>query len=266
MNVLFLAAVLLPSYHLAGTTGLDAPVSSFHAAKVPVAAAFLTVSRSYGVTIVLDPAVKGEVTIEARGGTVRDLIDALARSQDCYWESEGRLIAVRRNAVRFYEIDYPQMTRSAQGSSNVVLSAQNPSVGATGAAGTAAGQAAAVAQPGGAYAIQNDQTNLSIQQQNQNTFWADVQSELTGLAQPGEAVAVNKLAGVAVVTAPPDRQKDFQAFIALLNRRISRQVRISARVLEVELSAQNQLGVDWNLAAAKIGGIQLGGFSTATAF
>ncbi len=113
---------------------------------------------------------------------------------------------------------------------------------------------------------QNDQTNISIQQQNQSTFWADIQSELSGLAQSGESVAVNKLAGVAVVTAPPARQDDFKAFIDIVNRRISRQVRISARVVEVELNAQHQLGVDWALAATKIGGLNLSGFSTNTSF
>ena len=258
MNALLLAAVLLPSYHLSGPAGLDAPVSSFRATDLPIATAFLTVSRSYGVTFVLDPAVKGEVTLEARGGTVRDLIDALARSQGCYWESSGRLIAVRKNAVRLYEIDYPQMTRSAQGSSNVVLSAQTPPAGGS--------PSAAALQAQSAGSAQNDQTNLSIQQQNQNTFWTDIQSELSGLAQPGETVAVNKLAGVAIVTAPPARQRDFQSFIDLVNRRISRQVRISGRVLEVELGSQHQLGVDWTLAAARIGGVRLTGLSTATGF
>src|ERR1019366_3133125 len=68
---------------------------------------------------------KGDVTLELQDGTVRDLLDALTQSQGYFWEREGRLIAVRRNVVRFYQIDYPQMTRSAQGTSNVVLSGQS---------------------------------------------------------------------------------------------------------------------------------------------
>ena len=79
MNFLILAAALLPGYTLGGAAGLAAPVESFHAAGVPVAAAFLSVSRAYGITFVLDPAVKGEVALEVRGGTVGDLVEALAR-------------------------------------------------------------------------------------------------------------------------------------------------------------------------------------------
>ena len=247
---------------------LDRPVAVFRALGVPIGEAFQCVSRSYGITIVLDPGLKGEAAVEVRGGTVRDVVDALARCQGFYWRREGRLIAVRKNILRFYEIDYPQMTRSAQGSSNVVLSAQAGfGVPPASSAGAAVGAAAPATLASGLNPYnQNDQTNLSIQQQNQTTFWADVLAELNAMAQTGETVAVNKLAGVAIVTASPVRQDDFKAFIGILNRRISQQVRISARVLEVSLGSQHELGVDWALAATRAGGLALSGFSTATSF
>jgi MSHA type pilus biogenesis protein MshL len=260
------AETLLPTYRLAAAESdpLEAPAESFRASHMPVAAAFLSVSRTYGITLVLDPVVKGDVTLEVRGGTVKDLIDAIAKSQGCYWEREGRLIAIRRNTQRFYEIDYPQMSRSAQGSSSVVLSAQTgPTTGSGGLLPAATGSQP-ISNP--TNTAQNDQTNLSIQQQNQSTFWTDVQTELTAMVQPGEAVSVNRLAGLAMVTAPPSRQEDFRNFIAILNRRISRQVRISARILEVGLDSQHQLGVDWSLAATKAGGLTLSGFGTNTGF
>jgi len=256
-----------PVYRMAASPAaapdlLDAAVQSFHVAQEPIDLAFLSVSRSYGVTFVLDPALKGAVTLEMRRGTLRDLIDALAKSQGLYWQWEGRLIAVRRSVTRFYEIDYPQMTRSAQGGSSVNLSAQGGTApGANSATAAGTGLAGNTAGAG-----QNDQTNLTILQQNQNTFWTDVQSELSGLAQPGESVVVNKFAGLAVVTAPPARQDGFQAFIATVNRRISRQVRIVARVVEVDLNDQHQMGVDWSLAGAKAGGISLSGLGTSTGF
>jgi len=262
-------AALLPAYHLAPPAqvspadplaALDARVPSFHVAAAPLGSAFLAVSRTYGVTFVLDPALKGEVSLELRNGTVRELVDALAKSQGYYWQEEGRLIVVRKNVTRFYEIDYPQLARSSQGGSTVVLSAQS-------ATGSAPNQVApGYAANGAAGGAANDQTNLAILQQNQNTFWSDVQAELSGLAQAGESVFVNRFAGLAAVTAPPARQGDFQAFIDTVNRRISRQVRIAARVVEVELNSQHQLGVDWSLAAAKAGGLTLSGVGTATGF
>lgn len=240
---------------------LDAPVGAFRADRVPVDAAFLAASRVSGIPIAIDPDLKGTVTLELRGGSIRDLIDALAATQGAYWEREGRMVCVRRNVVRFYEVDYPQLSRSAQGGSTVVLSAQSP-LTAYGAGGTAAPGTAATPFPTATgaqgYANPTDQTNLSIQQQNQTTFWSDTLSELNALAKPGETVALNKLAGLAIISASPSRQRDFAALIGFLNRRISRQVRISARVLEVTLQRENQLGVNWALAATSAGGILLG--------
>jgi type II secretory pathway component GspD/PulD (secretin) len=261
-------AVLLPAYHLGPdgvgvTDPLDAPVELYRASGIPAATAFLSVSRACGVTFVLDPGMRGEVTLEVRGATVRELVEALARSQGCYWEREGRLVFIRRNVTRFYEIDYPQMTRSAQGAAAVVLSAQAAGGLTTNLSAAANASLAAASAAGGA---QSDQTNLSIQQQNQTTFWSDVQSELSSLAGPGEKAEINKLAGLAIVTAPPARQRDFASLIDMLNRRISQQVRISARVIEVQLDSQHQLGVDWTLAATRIGGLALNGLGANTGF
>jgi type II secretory pathway component GspD/PulD (secretin) len=229
---------------------LDARVRSFHVARAPVDAALLAVGRAYGFTFVAD----------ARDGSLRELIDALAKTAGCYWELQGRVIALGRNVTRFYELDYPQMSRSSQGGSNVILSAQS---GAGAGPGSAQGAGASVPS---AAANQTDQTNLTILQQNQNTFWPDVQAELAALCRPGESVLVNRFAGLAAVTAPPFRQDGFREFIDRLNRRISRQVRIAARVVEVELNSQHQLGVDWTLAAVQAGGLSLSGVGTASGF
>jgi len=245
---------------------LDDPVSSFHASHLSAESAFLAVSRAYGVTFNVEPGMRGDLSVEVSGGRVRDLVDTLAQLLGAEWEVQGRLVSIHRNVLRFYEIDYPQMTRSASGTSTVVLAAQTPTA-TTGPNAVGAINSAllnSTAGGNGNTITATDQTNLSLQQQNQTTFWADVIAELTGLTRPGESVAVNKLAGVALVTAPPARQDDFRAFIRLLNRRISRQVRISAKVLEVALTSQDALGVDWNQAATKAGGISFGPISSAT--
>ncbi|HZZ57415.1 MAG TPA: secretin N-terminal domain-containing protein [Opitutaceae bacterium] len=254
---------LLLAPPLAALDSLDVPVDSFRAVHLAADAAFQTVGRIYGLTFDLEPGLASPVTLTVSGGRVRDLITALARTQGAYWERDGRIIVLRRNVLRFYPIDYPQMTRSAQGSSTVVLTAQSGTTSAAASTAGTAGAAAALAASG--LPNQTDQTNLSLQQQNPGTFWSDLQAELAALAQPGERVAVNRLAGLVLVTAPPDRQEGYRAFLRLLNDRISRQVRITAKVLEVDLTQSGQLGVDWSQAATKAGGLSLGGFSTNTA-
>ncbi|HEX3729993.1 MAG TPA: hypothetical protein VHV47_09320, partial [Opitutaceae bacterium] len=131
---------------------LDARVRSFHVARAPVDAALLAVGRAYGFTFVADAPLVGEVSLEFRDGSLRELIDALAKTAGCYWELQGRVIALGRNVTRFYELDYPQMSRSSQGGSNVILSAQS---GAGAGPGSAQGAGASVPS---AAANQTDQT------------------------------------------------------------------------------------------------------------
>ena len=174
-------AALLPTYHVApppGTDPLDLPVPFSAPCRLPIAQAFLTVSRSYGLTFILEPGVKGEVALEVKGGQVRDLVDALAASQGCYWRREGRLIAIRRNCVRIFEIDYPQMTRSRPGDQQCRLLRPEPGGGRSRARPEPGRPGLTAAALGNGGLNQNDQTMLSIQQQNQNTFWADLQAEL----------------------------------------------------------------------------------------
>jgi len=251
------------TYHLKHTAlqendPLAMPVKSYHALHLPVATALLSLSRSYPITIIADPLMTGFVSLEMKSVTLRDVLDAISESQGGSWEKEGNLIHLHHTQQCFYEIDYPQMTRSAQGSSSVVLSAQaNPGIN-TGGTSNLSQQTAAGAN------TQSDQTNLSIQQQNQTTFWNDVLSELNSLVLPGETVALNKLAGLALISAPKPRQKMYKEFITLLNKRISRQVRITAKILEVNLDDQHQLGVDWSIAAEKINGLKLTNLNTTT--
>ncbi len=239
---------------------LEEPIKSFRALHIPINTAFLSLSRSYPITFIVDPLMTGYVSLEMKSGTLRNLIEALTESQAGSWEQQGRLIYIHHTEQCFYEIDYPQMSRSAQGSSSVVLTAQ------TGSNNNASNLANTNPSNTGQNTSNapSDQTNLSIQQQNQTTFWTDVLAELTGMCLPGENIAINKLAGLAIITAPKPRQKIFKAFIELLNKRISRQVRITAKILEVSLDDQHQLGIDWALATQKIGSLNISSMATAT--
>ena len=204
-----------PVYRMAAPAApadpLDAAVESFHVAQEPIALAFLSVSRSYGVTFVLDPGLKGEVTLEVRQGTVRDLVEALAKSQGLYWQREGRLIAVRRNVTRFYEIDYPQMTRSAQGGSNVSLSAQ----GGTAAGGSPPRQrhprgnrhSGAGAGPPRA---RTTRPTFPFSSRTRIRSGRTCSPNSPGSRSRARAPSSNKFAGLAVVTAPPAPPEDFQ--------------------------------------------------------
>ena len=77
------------------------------------------------------------------------------------------------------------------------------------------------------------------------------------MLKEGDSLVLNKFSGVAQITAPVRRHEVIRAFIELVNHRITQQVEIEARLVEVTLDDEQKLGVDWDLAATTVGGVHI---------
>lgn len=69
------------------------------------------------------------------------------------------------------------------------------------------------------------------------------------------SVTVNPLAGVAVVRAYPKELKQVDAYLDLVQNSVDRQVILEAKILEVTLNNQYQMGIDWKLFGANLNAI-----------
>jgi MSHA type pilus biogenesis protein MshL len=98
---------------------------------------------------------------------------------------------------------------------------------------------------------------VSISQENQNTFWTGLEAELRAMLHDGDRLVLNRFSGIAQVVAPVRRQRTVRDFIEVMNRRITQQVEIEARLVEVTLRDEQKLGVDWDLATGAVSGVQL---------
>lgn len=70
------------------------------------------------------------------------------------------------------------------------------------------------------------------------------------------SVTVNPLAGVAVVRAYPRELKQVDAYLDLVQNSVDRQVILEAKILEVTLNNQYQMGIDWKLFGANLNAIR----------
>jgi MSHA biogenesis protein MshL len=71
-------------------------------------------------------------------------------------------------------------------------------------------------------------------------------------AGPRESFVVNRLTGTIMVTATKRNLEKVEHYINMVRRVISRQVMIEAKIIEVYLKDNFQLGIDWNLATRSI--------------
>jgi MSHA biogenesis protein MshL len=233
---------------------LDQTVGPLRFEKAPLPAALRALGRAAGTTIHTEPELAPELTVDFSGGTLRAALTLLTETSGLFFEETPAGIRVRGRKTVLYAIDYPQLTRSGSGSASITLG------GATGGSGGAVFAGApnpsrSPSLPGGTTA--SDATQVSIAQENQNTFWPNLEAELRTMLKDGDSLVLNRFSGVAQITAPVPRHAAIDAFIALVNRRITRQVEIEARLVEVTLREEQKLGVDWDLAAATLDGVRV---------
>src|SRR4051812_39877852 len=230
--LMFLAATAMA----ADSPVLDRPIDNIRFEKMPVQAALRTLARASGVTVVIDADVTGDASLEYRGGRLRGALAALLGPGGYSCEETADGVMVRNRRTVLYPIDYPQLTRSGSGSASITLGGANSNPGSQGV--MTAGTAANGITPYGPNGM--DATQVSISQENQNTFWTGLEAELKAMLVPGDGLVLNKFSGVAQVTAPERRQDTIAKFIALVNERITRQVEIEARIVEVALRSERK--------------------------
>jgi MSHA type pilus biogenesis protein MshL len=227
---------------------LDRPVGYLRLEKAPLDAALRTVARGCQTNVLIDPDITGEVTVDFNQGTLRSALTALTAPAGYDFEETPDGILVRHRKTVLYTIDYPQLTRSGSGSASITLG------GASGGNNqNSYNNLPAQLGPNGNVA---DATQVSISQENHNTFWSGLETELRSMLREGDSLVLNKFSGVAQVTAPVRRHETIRAFIELVNQRITQQVEIEARLVEVTLRDEQKLGIDWDLATGTNGNLQ----------
>lgn len=232
----------------AAELSLDRAVPALRFDNAPFPAALRVLGRASQTTILAEPELTGKVTVELPAANLRTTLTSLTAPLGYHFEEAGGTLMVRRLKTVLYPIDYPQLTRSGSGSASITLGGANN--GNNGNAPVTAQQS----QSMGANGLATDATQISISQENQTTFWSTLEAELRSMLKDGDGLVLNRFSGVAQVTAPVARHEVVRAFIELVNHRITQQVEIEVRLVEVMLHDEQKLGVDWDLATGPLGG------------
>ncbi len=247
---------MLATAFAAEPASLDQTVGALRFEKAPLPATLRTLARATKTTIHAEPDLTLDITADFAGGTLREALTAIAEPNGLFFEVTVAGIAVRARKTVLYAIDYPQLTRSGSGSASITLGGatggnSNNGNGFIGAQNLARPQTLANGNTA------SDATQVSISQENQNTFWPNLEAELRAMLKDGDSLVLNRFSGIAQIAAPVRRHESIRAFIELVNRRITQQVEIEARLVEVTLRDEQKLGVDWDLAATTLDGVRV---------
>lgn len=255
----FAAALAFAVAASAATSGapasrLDKPVSYFAQDKQPIQTVLKQLSSAHKITIIADPDVTGEVDVEIYDTTVRGALDAICYPYGFEWQQmEQGWISVRRAETEIFHIEYPNLERSGTSEANINLGSSNMNSGGSGNGlfGGGAVQRTSGANGGGAASM--DTGTVTVKQKNDALFWENTEKQIASQVGKEGQFHFIRLAGTVQVTANQRIRKRVRDFIADLNQRIGGQVLIIGKVVEVELTDENKTGVDWRVAAFRVG-------------
>jgi len=183
--------------------------------------ALLAIAKTLNYNIVLDPDVSGKATIEVKRVTLEEALDALLTPLGLQYSKERNFIRISklRRETRAFSLNY--ITTKRTGTSSVV-SAITVGAGAAGA--------------GGGGISTTDTADL----------WTEIESGLKNLVSEGGKFVINKMAGAIVVTDFPHILKNVAKFLEEVEGSVQRQVMIQAKLVDVTLSDEFKMGLNWS--------------------
>lgn len=204
--------------------------------------------------------------VELKQMTLQEILDEILPSQGLAYTRLGRTILVHRGdgGLRFYTVDMLSLRRA--GSKSFQVNASGQLVQSTGGGGS---------QGGGSGGGQGGNTSAyasSLSAGNAFDPWQELEMGLStlifgqpmeakatsgtggapsapsarGMAKDGRSLVIQPESGLVVVGADPSTHLRVNAYLKELRRRNERQVILEARIVEVTLGADSQIGVDWN--------------------
>ncbi len=162
--------------------------------NVSVRSLLFAMARDGKFDLNLAPDVDGQVTLQARGQTLKQMMERLAKQVDLRWEIKGKLLVVERDTpfLRSYRIDYVNLSRESESTINVASQVGAGGVGGGGASGGATGNA----------------SQSSVKNKNEHKFWETLVENVKDLLRETDKVLPEGAGADAspAQTAPPAGQ------------------------------------------------------------
>lgn len=224
----------------------------------------------------IETRIKG---LDLKGVTLQEILDQILPNLGLGYVKTGRTIHIQKSegGLRFFQVDHLAMRRMGSKSFMVNASGQliQSTTGGGGGGGNSGGGAGG--DSGGAGGGQGSGSSSaytsSLSTGNGFDPWEELRSGLTTLifgesvestnpaaeaggavkgpaslsiSRNGKTLMIHPDSGLVVVGADPGTHKRVEAYLQELRRRNRRQVLLEARIVEVTLGNDSQIGVDWN--------------------
>lgn len=216
------------------------------------------------LSLIPAPALDQTFIGELKTVTRREALDLMLEPLGLDYSIRGNIIRVfpRELETRLYSIDHVITQRAgSRGTGGGGIGAGGGvaaglgGVGVGGAlapGGTVSGIGGGVAGGGTGGGIGG--ATASVGGSDAPDFFGELEEGVRNLLSADGTMSVDRTAGVLQVTDRPSRLDRIGQYLDAVMLRVSRQVQIEARVIEVELNEEHSAGINWNRVFSALGG------------
>lgn len=246
-----MASTLTPSINVNLPDDSNDKRFNVNAVDMPANKFFMSLVKGTEYNVVVDSDVTGKISLELTSVTVPQAIKAAANAYGYEYKKTpyGYRILARHLVTKIFTLNYLDIDR--QGTSTMRVS---PSTITDVVGGSSSGSGSTLGVSGASNA--NESSNVKTI--TKNNFWSELQSTLSAMIgdKDGRKVVVNSESGLVVVQAYPKEIRMVSRYFSQLQKIMTRQVILEARVLEVHLNANYQSGIQWKALGLNFDGTQ----------
>ena len=265
------AAELNVGQTVGSNAGIYAPTRRFKVQAENVDAkeffASLLNETSYG--IVVHPDVSGSISLDLQNVTIGEVLTAISNIYGYDIQQKGKIFYVYPSGVRTetFNVDYLLVKRTGVASLNITTGGVSSKSDDSDSDSDSSSSSSNSSDDSSSDNSFDSDSGTSVITSTANDFWTSLEKAIGNYIGKGagKSVIVSPEAGLVVVSALPSELKAIRNFLDSATRRLTRQVLLEAKILEVRLSEDFQHGIDWDiLAKSKHWGNGSTGFGTFT--
>ena len=238
-------------------SGIYAPTKRFRVQAENVDAkeffASLLNETSYG--IVVHPDVAGTISLDLQNVTIGEVLTAISNIYGYDIQQKGKIFYVYPAGVRSetFSVDYLVVKRSGKSSLNITTGGVSNKDSDSDSDSDSSSSSSSSSDSGDSSSSDSfdGDSGTSVVTSTAHDFWTSLEKAITNFIGKGEgkSVIVSPESGLVVVSATPNELKAIRNFLDNATKRLTKQVLLEAKILEVSLSEDFQHGIDWELFA-----------------
>lgn len=192
----------------------------------------LALCKESELSLIIDPDVTGKATVELKDVTLIRALDSILKPLGLTYSLDGDFLRVSKPKVetRIFTLNY--ITSKRTGTSRV--------------AGTVGGGGGTTTTG----TVSSGQVSAEIKTETTSDLWQEVEAGLKNMLSESGKFFVNKMASAIIVMDFPQNLNAIAQFLEAIDGSVQRQVIIEAKIIEVVLSDQFQMGINWSYIPA----------------